>query len=84
MSLNPLLKPAYLKTPDHLCAVSTPELAQQGQVQDMVPLAQVYNRIKRNFENHFTKTCFDPKVIEFFAAQGQMVVAENGKFLNCI
>ncbi len=76
-----------LKTPDHLCALTTEQA--NGATTELRPLATIYDGIKYSI-NYVPANCFDPAVKDALAKerndQGEpapkLVKGEAGKFLN--
>lgn len=68
-----------LKTPDHLCAVTTKE--QPNIIVEFKKLAAIYDEVKYDIP-HVTTSCFDPAVEAKLAEDNLIVAGEVGKFLN--
>lgn len=68
-----------LKTPDHICAVTTAQ--EPTVIVEFKKLAEIYDEVKYDI-SHVTTSCFDPAVEAKLAEEGKVVVGEVGKFLN--
>ena len=71
-----------LKTPDHLCALASPDAPTT--IVEYRKLQTIYDSIKFGIDKHLVTSCFDEEVKKELAKADDplVVIGENGKFLN--
>ena len=68
-----------LKTPDHLCA--TVAETDTSKIAKMVPLAEIYESIKRDID-YVPTSCFDPAVVKHLKENKEEQLNEEGKKIS--